>query len=778
MTTVISRDDLRPRPDDDSGAGGALGDEPSGPRPGLGVGTEQLALAGVVIVAMTVIATIGFGTIFSSNSFLLVALVGATLGALVVVFGRRMNLLFGEIVGIGLIAPLVVGPIAAGGTGFYQGLVLGWADILSATPPVDATPALKALPFIASFAGALVATELFRIRELPGLAVVGPIGTLTLTALFSEQTRTGAIAVGLVLLIGMLVLARLHYAAVSSTGLLVLGLVLGLVAALASMASVLLPYADEERRFDLRDLQTPPWDPLSVPSPLTNVKAGLLAFNDTEQPVLRVRGDVAMDRWRLASLPAYGGVFWGVSEPNETADFVAVDSFLPEIEDEARSGDELRFDVDILQATGPWLPVAGVPRRVVFGDVTDARMSLETGTLGLPDGLQPGNSYELDVTPFVELDDDELMAHRFVAAPQAEIELLPPVVRNLAADFSTGIDQLSGERVLAIRDKLRLGSYSLTEPLGHTLDRTGSFLQVVQVGQAVPDEVALRPLVGFEEIYTASGALMMRLSDLPVRVAVGYVVPPERWVDRSAEIFASDINAWVEVHIEGQGWMPVDVTPERDRQPEEVEEQLDTAEAPFAEAPESPPSSEEEEPPEIEEPEEEEDEPEEEEDEPEDEVVLGLTPLRLAVGGAAAGLGSLLALGGAIFVYKAWRRRRRRNAERADLRISGAWAELVDRIDEAGGELPSRSTPAEAAAAAASMPVLGEGVETQVRRLADHVTVAAFHPVPPSDEAAADAWQAYDDVVEAMNKAAGPGGRVRRAVDPRTLRKPETAGAR
>jgi len=746
----------------------------------LATGDGQLTAAATVIVVMATIATVGFGTVFSSSGYLLVSLAGAALGALVVVLGRRANLLFGEILGLGLIAPMLVGPLVTGGTGFYQGLVRGWADILSATPPVDPTAALKALPFIAAFAGALFGTELFRIRELPGLAVVGPLATLTLTALFSEQTRNVAVGVGLVLLVGLLLLARLHYASVSTTGLLLLGLVIGVVAALALATSLALPYANEERRFDLRDLQVPPWDPLSVPSPLSDVKAGLLKAGTGEEPILRVTGETPVGRWRLASLPAYNGVFWSVAEANQTADFVSVDTFLPDIEDEKRSGDDLTFDVEVLGSVGAWLPTAGVPSRVAFGEVTDARMSLQTGTIGIPTRLRPGDTYELTVTPWVELSDTELAQVSFVAdATAVELELLPPSVRNLAADFSTGIDQLSGQRVIAIRDNLRLGSYELDPPPGHTFGRIGSFLQVVQLSNGPRLESELRPLVGYEEIYTASGAILTRLSDIPARVAVGYVVPPERWNNGTAEIFASDSNAWVEVYIEDQGWMPIDVTPDRDRQPEKVDDNTETAGAPFAEPPKSPPVAEDAEPPAVEDAEDEKENEEELDDALDEEIAAGFGVATAVAGAAAAGLGVLLLIALAVVGYKVLRRGRRRSAENPASRIAGAWAELIDRVDEAGGGLPVRSTPAEAAQRARAIQVLAEPeIAARVERLADQVSASAFHPSPPTVEAAEAAWLDYDEVVASINGGTGSVGRVRRALDPRTLREDNLAEAR
>ena len=505
--------------------------------------TDQLATASLVVVAMAVVATTGFRTVFSSTSFLLQSVIGAVLAALVVVAGHRFRLLFGEVVGLALLSPLIVGPLAVGGAGFYRGLATGWAEVLSATPPIDAGPELRALPFIAAFLGSIVGCELERLRYLPGVAIVGPLATLTLTALFTEQTRVGALAIGLVLLIGLLILARLRHAAVTNTGLLVLGLVLGLVSAMASMAGLFLPYADESRRFDLRQLQSPPWDPLSVPSPLTEIKAGLKAAGTDEVPILMVRGDTPATRWRVASLPGYNGVYWGVSGSSVTSEFVSIDSSLPPIEGEASAGAELRFDVDVLAPVGHWVPVPGVPSRVEFDGPTDVRMSLDTGTIAIPDQLQAGDSYEVRVRNFVALPDETLRAVEFVPdGRSAELELLPPVVRNVAADFTTGVDQLSGARVIAIRDSLRLGSYDLAEPPGHSFGRVAEFLLAVQASGGQRVEADLRPMSGYEELYAATAAVVARLSDVPSRVAVGYVIPEERWKDRRAEIFASDIE--------------------------------------------------------------------------------------------------------------------------------------------------------------------------------------------------------------------------------------------
>jgi len=741
---------------------------------------DQLASSAIVVVAMTIVATLGFRTIFAGPGFLAQSVIGAALGALTVVLGRRYELLFGEIVGAAVFVPLVVGPVAAGGTGFYTGLIDGWAEILSATPPIDGTPELRALPFIVAFVGAAVGTELARVRELPGVAVVGPIATMTVTALFSEQTRSGALTVGLVLLVGMLIIARLHHGSVTQTGVLVLVLVLGFVAALASTA-LFLSVTEESRRFDLRDYQEPPWDPLELASPLTELKSGLKAAADDEQPVLRISGDVPVNRWRTASMPVFNGVYWSVAEPDAPTEFVSIDTTLPAITGEPQSEEpqRLQFDVDILEPMGHWVPTAGVPTNVDFRDDTDARMSLATGTIGVPLQLQPGNSYELSVSPWPELSDSELGEVQFLADNRAsDFELLPPLVRNLAADFSTGLDQLSGRRVIAIRDNLRLGSYDLSEAPGHSFGRIAEFLQAVEVTGSQMIEEDLRPLQGYEELYAASAAVLTRLSDIPARVAVGYVIPEDRWADRSVEVYPEDLSAWLEVYVEGRGWVPIDVAPPRTREPIEVDPAIRTEGAPIADPPKEPPIPEDEVQPEIDEPDDTPD-PDDDllEDEPEDVFVRSFGRIITTV--VAAPLLALLLGIFAIMAVKAGRRRRRRSGAEPAVRIAGAWAELVDRVDEAGGELPARATPAEAARYSRSIDLLNEAeIARRVELLAQQVSASAFHPNPPSDETAAQAWETYDELAAALASAAGLGERVKRAADPRPLREDTKVGAR
>ena len=207
----------------------------------------------------------------------------------------------------------------------------------------------------------------------------------------------------------------------------------------------------------------------------------------------------------------------------------------------------------------------------------------------------------------------------------------------------------------AIRDLFRSEGFydkSTRVPPGHSYYRLAQFL-------ADPEQI-----VGYEEQYAAAAALIARIAELPVRVAVGFEIEPERFVDGRAEVRSGDASAWIEVRVDDVGWVPVSVSPPRSREPEAenavaAEDQVATPNPPPP--PQVPPDVDVfTENDEVEEPVEEE----EEEDDDSDEATGGGGIGTL--GWIAIGTGSVLivvlAAGGAIVVWKRRRTRRRRAA--------------------------------------------------------------------------------------------------------------------
>ena len=72
-----------------------------------------------------------------------------------------------------------------------------------------------------------------------------------------------------------------------------------------------------------------------------------------------------------------------------------------------------------------------------------------------------------------------------------------------------------------------------------------------------------------------SAALLLRALGVPTRVSAGYAVEARRKKGGSALLVRSgDAHAWVEIHLEGVGWVPIEITPERtDVEPPPFEEE-------------------------------------------------------------------------------------------------------------------------------------------------------------------------------------------------------------
>lgn len=66
---------------------------------------------------------------------------------------------------------------------------------------------------------------------------------------------------------------------------------------------------------------------------------------------------------------------------------------------------------------------------------------------------------------------------------------------------------------------------------------------------------------GYCTYFATSAMLMLRMLDVPARVAAGYRVT--RWDDERGAYVAGDqsAHAWVEVRLVGEGWIPIDPTP-------------------------------------------------------------------------------------------------------------------------------------------------------------------------------------------------------------------------
>ncbi len=681
-----------------------------------------------------------------------------------------------------------------------------WADLLSAVSPADLTPRLSVAPYAIAWFGALIGCALLRWSPLPGLPVAGPLAGLALTVLLTDEERRLSILVGAAIAVGALLLGFLldprraatagadafgtdafmadalmqgqaesletttstapHARAVRAV------LVIGAVALLAPLLGPHLPGASANERYDLRDQVVPPWDPLALPSPLVQVKAQLAAAVEDEV-VFEVESDEPLTRWTTAVMTSYDGVVWTVADPNDaSSDFRPVSSRLPSPDVQPDSDPAVDATVTVRSLQGPWLPVPGAPTNVEFADgsvtasgaVPAIVENQESSTVAVPTGVAPDMTYTVTALAPPAPTDDELRDHPLeVESAGVDLDVLPPQIRNLAADVTEGIDHGWGQ-VAAIRDLFRSEGFydkSTRVPPGHSYYRLAQFL-------ADPEQI-----VGYEEQYAAAAALIARIAELPVRVAVGFEVEPERFVDGRAEVRSGDASAWIEVRVDGVGWVPVSVSPPRSREPDAenavaAEDQVATPNPP------PPPQV----PPDVdvftenEEAEEPVEEEEEDEDEPDETAGGGGIG---TLGWVAVGTGSVLflvlAACGAIVVWKRRRTRRRRAAADPAARIAGAWLELTDRYEEAGVGTPDRATPLEAVRSMVEIDDAAAATSAQLVGLAREVDRAAYDRISPPPEAADVAWRYSDEAVDALLANQSLPRRTRMRVDPRTLRR-------
>lgn len=92
-------------------------------------------------------------------------------------------------------------------------------------------------------------------------------------------------------------------------------------------------------------------------------------------------------------------------------------------------------------------------------------------------------------------------------------------------------------------------------------------LEPPMLGRHSVDEFLFKTQRGFCEHFSSSFAFLMRASNVPARVVVGYQGGTYNDLENYWVVSQADAHAWVEVWVEGQGWRRVDptsaVAPER-----------------------------------------------------------------------------------------------------------------------------------------------------------------------------------------------------------------------
>ncbi|XYH97227.1 DUF3488 and DUF4129 domain-containing transglutaminase family protein [Sorangium sp. So ce1128] len=130
---------------------------------------------------------------------------------------------------------------------------------------------------------------------------------------------------------------------------------------------------------------------------------------------------------------------------------------------------------------------------------------------------------------------------------------LPARVVELARTWTRGVDR-AADRARAIQEHLRTEyRYDLASPSGadpHPLDH---FLFESKRGHC--------------EFYSTAMAILLRAVDVPTRNVTGFVGGTYNRFGRFYAVRQGDAHSWVEVYLDGEGWMTFDPTPPADAAP-------------------------------------------------------------------------------------------------------------------------------------------------------------------------------------------------------------------
>ncbi|MDN4615184.1 transglutaminaseTgpA domain-containing protein [Leifsonia sp. F6_8S_P_1B] len=666
-------------------------------------------------------------------------------------------------------------PTADGFVTLVQATWLSWKQLVTITVPVGSYQALLVPAFLLTLLATVVAVSTAVRSKRPELAAIVPVVLLVTGVLFGSAVAPVPIALVLVLgavLVVWLIRFRLRRRSAAiralreqsgirvetarerrSTVLLTAAgatvMMLGAGAVGIAAAALAPPPGDRQV---VRTAVEQPFDPRDHPSPLSGFRR-YLQEPVSDRPMLSVTGLTGDRRLRIATLDTYDGVTYSVGSGDVTS---ASGSFtrLPYRLDQSEvRGTKTELTVTIRGYRGPWVPGSGQLEQLSFlgsgGAALDDAFYYNdvTGTGAVTTDLSDGDIYTADsvVKPQLTASQLERVQPGSAAVPRPSV--VPDELQSTLQKYTAGITA-PGARLAAALKGLAADGYishgvGPDEPAsrsGHGADRITELLTDV-------------PMLGDQEQYAVTAALMARQLGFPARVVVGFVAPGDVAVNGPVTFVGSDISAWIEVQTT-TGWVTVDPTPperpvppKQPEQPTQISRPQTNVQPPIDENPQrkdEPPQSQvdsaDQKPP-----------------NPALETLLGILT---AVGWTLLVLCVLVSPFLAVIAAK-WRRRSlRRSARTASERIVGGWREFADAAVDHGYDPPPSATRVEFAQ------TIGGARASALAKVADR---AVFSPIAPTPEEADTVWKAVDDLRAQLAKRDTRWKRLLAAVSLRSL---------
>jgi hypothetical protein len=746
----------------------------------------------VMLWIATGIAATALWPTYRSAQVIIVIVVSALAGSAIAITSARLrwSSLITLLVTIGafllLGVPLAVPDQALFGViPTWQGIVdlvtgaaLGWKQLLTITLPVGSYQALLVPAFILVLGTTTVGLLLALRARWGELGAFAPALLFVLAILFGPGVATWPLPTTLGLLAALMLwlvwwrwyrrresIRMLAARALDAQGrpletvadsgfpgvraLLSAGVILVIAAGASVAASTTLPPTGE--RQVLRTAVVQPFDPRDYASPLSGFRHYELP-QTADRTVFSVTGLPAGARIRIATLDTYDGIVYSVGSDAVSSDSGSFTRVPYTFDQSAVKGADATIGVTVGDYDGVWVPTVGKFSSIAFsggdaGSLRDAFYYNDTsGTAAVVTPLSSGDTYTLDAVLPTQPTEAQLATLKPGAVQVPRVSVMPDEVSTALNGWVTGAAS-PGRQLVQMLDQLKKNGYvshgvSSTDPpsrSGHAADR---------ITQLLTDQ----RMIGDQEQYAVTAALMARQIGFPARVVFGFA-PKDADPAGTTRVRGDDVSAWIEVDTTRYGWVTVDPTPPVRAIP--AEQPQEPTRIALPQSPVQPP---------VEDPQVRTSQvpPDSTQDQPEalaPWLVILFTVLKI-LGWVLLGAAIVLAPFIVIMATKLRRRQQRRTAATPIERISGGWEEYEDAIVDRGYTAPDAATRTEVAASMGGMRPL------VLASIADR---AVFAPGDPDDDEADNVWRSVNELVATLDDERTRWQRIRAAISLRSL---------
>ncbi len=571
---------------------------------------EPLRLVGGTLVVWLLLAvgSVSWWPVYRDGSMVAAAVTAVVAGSAVALAGAALRLP-ALVVGVATAAafavtgvPAAVPSEAAGllptGPGLVDlaaGVALDWKRLVTISLPVGSYESLLVPFFVTLLVATVTAVSVATRASRPELASI-PALVLFAAGVVVGPTRLDVSVASAVLLGGIALVWALtvryvrRAAAVSRTvgarvpvwrsvlrpALVGTGTIVAAGVVATGLGLVVPPAAD---RTVARSDVVKPFDPRDHVSPLS----GFRAYEESgaaDAPQLTVTGLPAGGFVRIATLDTYDGVVYRVGGDDGASASGTFERVPTSVDVRGVSGTDVRVDVRVDGYRGVWLPTVGDLRSVTFqgSDAGSERGAFfynrTTSTGAVVSGVGDRTRYQLDAVVPDQPTDAQLADARPGTASVPTPSGVPDAVRE-RVDATTADAGSDGAKLLAAVQDLKRTGYVSHGVGDDRASRSGHGADRIQ-------ELLTSPLmIGDQEQYAVTAALMARELGFPARVVMGFTAGGDAGGDAAetaggsggtTTFRGSDVTARIEVDTAQYGWVMLDPNPVVREIPEEQDQ--------------------------------------------------------------------------------------------------------------------------------------------------------------------------------------------------------------